>query len=69
MFRNAGKIVHKEMYDRFNGDFTPVDFRRHLKPERAIFDVYQQGVSANGKPWFRLKLRASGSITSGKDES
>ena len=69
VFRKSGKIVHKEMYGRFNGDFAPVDFTLPLKPQGAIFDVYQEGVSANGKPWYRLKLRSSGSIKSGKDES
>ena len=66
VFRNAGKIVHKEMYGRFNGDFAPVDFTLPLKPESAIFDVYQEGVSANGKPWFRLKLRPTVPIKPGK---
>lgn len=69
VFRKSGKIVHKEMYRRFNGDFAPVDFRLPLKPEHAIFDVYQEGSAATGKPWFRLKLRAYPSIKSGKAES
>ena len=69
VFRKSGKIVHKEMYSRFNGDFTPVDFTLPFKPESAIFDVHQEGVSANGKPWYRLKLRSAVSITPGKDES
>lgn len=66
VFRKAGKIVHKEMYGRFNGDFAPVNFTLPLKPQSAIFDVCQEGLAANGKPWFRLKLRSTLSIKSGK---
>lgn len=59
VFRKSGKIVHKEMYGRFNGDFTPIDYALPLTPETAIFDVIEDGVSSKGKPWFRLKLRSA----------
>lgn len=66
VFRKSGKIVHKEMYRRFNGDFTPIEFALPLTPESATFEVYQEDVSGNGKPWFRLKLRSTPSIRPGK---
>ncbi len=59
VFKMAGNIVHKEMYTRFNGDFTPIDFALPLTPERAVLKVIEDGVSSRGKPWFRLKLRAA----------
>ena len=61
VFRKSGKIVQKENYRRFNGDF-----RLPLKPKSAMFDVYQEGVLGNGKPWLRLKLRSAPSIRPGK---
>ena len=59
VFQMAGNIVHKEMYSRFNGDFTPINFALPLTPERAVFEVIEDGVSSRGKPWFRLKLRTA----------
>ena len=64
VFRKAGKIVHKEMYIRFNGDFTPIDFEQPLTPENAKFSVKEAGASANGDPWLRLKLRSNQSSRS-----
>ncbi len=62
VFRRAGKIVHKEMHIRFNGDFTPVDFAQPLTPENAVFKVIEEGFSSSGEPWFRLKLRSTQSF-------
>lgn len=69
VFRKSGKIVHKENCGRFNGDFTPVDFGLPLKPESPMFDVDKEGVSGNGKPWLRLKLRPAPSIRPGKAQA
>lgn len=56
VFRNKGAIVHKEMYIRFNGDFTPINYKQPLTPSTAIFTVKPQGKSASGKPWLKLEL-------------
>lgn len=56
VFRNNGKIIHQEMHNRFNGDFTPINYKQPLTPTTAIFSVKQQGKSASGKPWFKLEL-------------
>jgi hypothetical protein len=59
VFRNNGIIVHKEMYLRFNGDFTPIKYKQPLTPDTAIFKVIHQGESASGKPWLKLELRSN----------
>ena len=56
VFRNNGIIVHKEMYIRSNGDFTPIKYKLPLTPSAALFTVEQQGKSTSGKPWLKLKL-------------
>ena len=58
IFLRNGEIVHKEMHIRFNGDFTPLDFRQPLNPDKAVFTVKNDGVSARGEPWLRLRLRS-----------
>ena len=59
VFRNNGVIVHKEMYIRFNGDFTPIKYELPLTPSTALFTVTEQGKSASGKPWLKLKLSSN----------
>ena len=59
VFRKNGIIVHKEMYIRFNGDFTPLNYTQPLTPDTAEFNVKRQGTSASGKPWLKLVLRSN----------
>ena len=59
VFRYNGEIVHKEMYIRFNGDFTPVNYKQPLTPKTAVFNVIQQGKSSSGKPWLKLELNSN----------
>ncbi len=55
VFRQKKKIVHTEMYVRFNGDFTPLDFKQPITPSEAKFIVKEDGQSASGEPWLKLK--------------
>jgi hypothetical protein len=55
VFRHKEKIVHTEMYIRFNGDFTPLDFKQPITPTDAKFIVKEEGQSASGEPWLRLR--------------
>ncbi|NOX77096.1 MAG: hypothetical protein GXP17_10920 [Gammaproteobacteria bacterium] len=59
VFRNNNNIVHKEMYIRFNGDFTPLNFTQPLTPSTAIFLVKEYGKSASGKPWLKLIMNSN----------
>jgi hypothetical protein len=54
-FRYKKKIVHTEMYIRFNGDFTPLDFKQPITPNRAKFSVKETGKSVRGEPWLKLR--------------
>jgi hypothetical protein len=62
VFRNKGAIVHKEMHIRFNGDFTPINYKQPLTPSTAIFNVKPQGKSASGKPWLKLELISNNTL-------
>ena len=62
VFLKNKNIVHKEMYIRFNGDFTPLNFKQPLTPSTAIFFVKEKGKSASGKPWLKLILRSNKSL-------
>ena len=55
VFLKNGKIVHREMYNRFNGDFTPLDLSQPIIPEKSVFRVKEEGVSTGGKTWLRLR--------------
>lgn len=55
VLRHQGNIVHTEMYIRFNGDFTPLDFKQPITPTDAKFTVKEEGRSASGEPWLRLR--------------
>ena len=61
VFQRSGEIIHQEMHLRFNGDFAPVDFVQPVTPDKAVFDVKEDGVAANGEPWLKLRLRSSAS--------
>jgi hypothetical protein len=55
VFKLEAQIVHTEMHIRFNGDFTPLDFKQPITPTTAKFRVQEEGHSASGKPWLRLR--------------
>lgn len=50
-----GKIIHQEMYIRFNGDFTPIEYPMPIKVENSKFKVINSGgKSVSGDPWLKL---------------
>lgn len=55
IFKLNGNIVHQELYIRFNGDFTPIDYPMPIKIKDSRFSVISgDGKSASGDPWLRL---------------
>lgn len=55
VLRHKTKIVHTEMYGRFNGDFIPLDFKIPVTPSESKFVVKEDGRSSSGEPWLRLR--------------
>ncbi len=63
VFKLNGKIIHQEMYIRFNGDFTPIDYPIPIKAGNSKFTVINSGSkSASGHAW--LKLVPASALTS-----
>jgi len=60
VLRHKKKIVHTEMYRRFNGDFTPLDFKLPITPSEAKFVVKEEGKVVSGEPWLKLRPARSG---------
>lgn len=70
VFKLDGKIIHQEMYRRFNGDFTPIDYAMPIKKESAKFTVVNSGgKTASGKPWLKLMPLTTEVTTEGTEPS